>query len=242
MAVIVHAPVNGGDDAVGQGRAELLAERVADGGHRVAHGKAADVSKAGGRQASAVDFQQGQVADRVRPYQQRLIALVVIERDLSAGAALDHMGIGDDQASFVSNDAGAPVIAVLILRVGGDAHDGIGAGGIQLLQAQLLLSGLCQRQGKGLIQHRSFDAGFQRIALAALIKILQIIAPVTRHGAGRRTPRAGKGQGCAHDQKQHQHRQADPKPGTFRSAFFLLCSGSFQRRVPASAFPIQIAH
>ena len=243
MAVIVHAPVNGGDDTVGQGGTELLAEGVADGGHRVAHGKAADISEAGGRQAGAVDFQQGQVADRVRPYQQRLIALVVIERDLSAGTALDHMGIGDDQTVFAGNDAGAPVIAVLILRVGGDAHDGIGAGGIQLLQAQLLLPGLRQGQDKGLLQHRSFDAGFQCVALAALVKILQIIVPVLRHGAGGRAPRAGKGQGRAHDQKQQQHRQTDPQPGAFQAPLFLFfCFGSFQRRVPASAIPIQIAH
>ena len=78
VAVGVHVPVNGGDDAVGHGAPELLAQGVADGQGRIPHLEQVGVPELCGGQAGAVNFEHGQIVGLIAAHQQRVVDAVVV--------------------------------------------------------------------------------------------------------------------------------------------------------------------
>ena len=124
-AVDVHVAVDGGDDAVGQRAAQLHAERVADGKHRIADGQRVRVAEFRG---AGRDLDDGEVLFFVEPQKARTVILTRVEHDVALRAARDDVGVREDVAILGEDDAGADHGAAV--AVAGEHCDG---GGIDFL-------------------------------------------------------------------------------------------------------------
>ncbi len=102
------------DDAGGDGTAE--AERIADGEHPVADARAVAVAEMNRRQrAVRVDLQHGQVPAVVVADEGGFQRRVVLQRDGDFVGAVDHVVVGDHNAGWVDDEAGAERLQVMRL-------------------------------------------------------------------------------------------------------------------------------
>ena len=112
MSVIVtpstyYIAVDGRDDAVGQRAAQLHAERVADGVHRIADGQRVRVAEFRGGKAAGRDLDDGEVLFFVESQKARTVILACVEHDVALRAARDDVGVREDVAVLGEDDAGA---------------------------------------------------------------------------------------------------------------------------------------
>ena len=127
-AVDVHVAVDGGDDAVGQCAAQLHAERVANGVHRIADGQRVRVAEFRGGKAAGRDLDDSEVLFFVKSQKARTVILTRVEHDVALRAARDDVGVREDEAILGEDDARADHgAAVAITR---EHRDG---GGIDFL-------------------------------------------------------------------------------------------------------------
>lgn len=106
-AVHIDVAVDGGHDAVGQRTAQLHAERVADGKHRIADGQRVRVAEFRGGKAAGRDLDDGEVLFFVEPQKARTVILTRVEHDVALRAARDDVGVREDVAILGEDDAGA---------------------------------------------------------------------------------------------------------------------------------------
>ena len=216
LAVYLHRPVDGGDDAVGHGAPQLHAQGVADGVGRVAHLHQVGVAEFRGRQRIlGIGLQNGQVLLLVIAHQLHVVGDPGVQGHPAAFAAGDHVGIGDDVPVGGHDDAGADGGAVCLLGHHGD-HGGIHLG-IYLLSRQGLALGVLAGQAHALIPLDAGDGG--GLAAENVHNAAGVVAVAVGQG-----PLLAAAPG--EDRRQHHrrhghchHRQGDPQPQAAAALF-----------------------
>ncbi len=122
-AVIADIPLDGGDDAVCEREAEVLAERIADRRHPVAHGKAVAQAELGRLQPLCFDLQEGNIADTVGSDELCVDLRFVAESHSGAVTAVNDMGIRQNEAVLRQHDSRPPGITDLAVRIAENSHD-----------------------------------------------------------------------------------------------------------------------
>ena len=129
-------PLQGGDDARGDGAAQL-AQGIADGHHRGAHLELVGIAHDGRGQALGLHFDDGDVLFLVAADHSGVEGLSLPGGHGDGVGVFDHVIAGEDVAVFGEDDAGSRALAhvgageeigieIVAHDLGGDLHHGIG--------------------------------------------------------------------------------------------------------------------
>ena len=173
-AVDVHVAVDGGDDAVGQCAAQLHAERVANGVHRIADRQRVRVAEFRGGKAAGRDLDDGEVLFFVEPQKARTVILTRVEHDVALRAARDDVGVREDEAILGEDDARADHGAAV--AIAGEHRDG---GGIDFLvnflDRQRLAVALVVAELDLIGVGQALDGRFAMLAVVVIIFVMALL-------------------------------------------------------------------
>ncbi len=96
------------DDAAGHGKAEAI--RIPEGKHGLPGVKLGGVSPGNGREVGALDFDHGQVSQRIGTDDLCRQDAAIVQRHTNIGSSLHDVVVGDDVAIRRDDDAGADAV------------------------------------------------------------------------------------------------------------------------------------